>query len=318
MSRATIEPKKATLRGSKFVVTKRERQVLDMLTKEFLTPAKISQRRGTSKQTTYKIIQALRRKGLFNAKNLRATEYGCSFRPVAPAFPVEQVPLKGGVFVRLHGEEYNLGIIRGGRVYDRAFKLGNSVLLDGNRVRFFRRSLEVYSGQEFEGGSVREVGGLALAYWERFFTRLENEYGIVLVKARVHNIRLVKSHWAEVNNEVARELRVSREKLHVYAREDGKLAFLVDFSLGRDEFEAVHPDTAQADFERVREHFLDVRDNPHYSMSYLSGVLGRTVVVVQDIALGLKSVNEVLLALLPKNASKSEDCDDKGLSDYIG
>ena len=299
-------------------LTKVESKIYNMLVNEYLTPKQIANRRGTKVRTVYNIIKKLKMKGAITKK--------CTKSDALPALPMESI--KGfrsenseifkGTYVRLHGEEWNIKYLDKGVKYANVLKKANTIFVDGTRVRLYSGSLEIYSGKYFVGQNVQAVQGKSLSYWTRFFGRLENDLGVVLIKPRKANVKLVKSHWAEVNNEYATELNRSGEKLKVFAGEDGKLAYLVDASLKSDEFEAVHPKTAKHDFERVKAHFKDVRENEHLALSVMTTMVSETIRNVQDISLGLKSVVDVLKILVPNGSQKEEQTRDVRLDEYIG
>jgi len=80
-------------------------------------------------------------------------------------------------------------------------------------------------------------------------------------------------HYSECGNELAKEYNKSRQKLLINAKEDNKAWAVIDFSLSEDEFETLHPKTAEKDMNKVKDYFEDIRDNFHYKPSESTDLL---------------------------------------------
>ena len=85
-------------------LTQAEREVLTLLTKEFLTQAQIARRRSCSRQAVNKLIQGIKQKGFLGTGLTSMVDTICT-QP--DAVNLEQVKFP----IRLHGEEWNLQII---------------------------------------------------------------------------------------------------------------------------------------------------------------------------------------------------------------
>lgn len=243
-----------------------EKEVLDMLSEEYLTPKKIAIRRKSTTQAVYRIRRNLRKKGVINLINKR----------VAKTLPTSNhfATLKK----RLHAQEFNIRILYKDKRYQETRKKSNVINIDGNTIRLYKNTIELYSGQSFYADTVDKVTAKSFKYWNRLFARMEHDLKVLLVKSRSQNIRLVNHHYSEINNELARDIDVKVEKIRVYAEDDGKLWFLIDNSFNLHEAETVHPDTAQLDMrDTIVPFFNGLRSNKGFTPQFVLDVLGELV-----------------------------------------
>ena len=152
---------------------------------------------------------------------------------------------------RLHGQEWNIKIIKKSEKYFKSKLNANTQFLDGNTLRLFNDSIEVYSGQSFFEKDEQRATAVSLAYWEAFLCQLEHKFNIVLIKPRAENINLVNQHYGEINNEIAKDSLNRKEKIKIITEDDGKLWFLIDNSWNLKEMETIHPETAKQDMTKV-------------------------------------------------------------------
>lgn len=226
---------KSHLDGSK--LTSREKQVLDLLIKDFLTSKQICKRLNISVQRVNHYIRSLRKKGLLKSgvsKNVTTLK-----------------PFVSDGIIRLHGEHWRLGIICGSDKFDSLFKQSNFLVVDSNTVKLSRGSVNVYSGQHFVGDSVELVTRDSMEYWSRFFVRLEYQLGLSLLKSRYENVKRVSAHYARVKDEIAEELEKEGDRIKIFNEDDGKLWFVCDNSFNLHESETVHPETSDVDMSDV-------------------------------------------------------------------
>ncbi len=282
-------------------LTPAEQDVLRLITEEFLTPVQVAIRRQTSRTMVYRIIRILKRKGAITVgsqmvhKNRGTTTVQSTKRQQ----------------VRLHAQEFNIKIINQDSRYDG--RVGKLITVDGNRVKCSRHSVEVYSDQSFFGDDVQSVTSKSFQYWGRFFTRLEHDLQVILVRPRSQNITLVKHEYAEINNELARDIYVKKEALRIYTKDDGKLWFIIDNSFNLHEAEAVHPIDAQQDMEGVKAHFNDIRENTTLLPSDILKLLGRTDKQLFEVAAGLNAIVK-----LNKPQTVKEELKPRATPEYIG
>ena len=222
-------------------VTKTESEILRLLNRDFLTPKQIAHRRKTTVRYVYKVIQNLKKKGLYFPKETTVHFSQCT--------PKRFKNLSAKI--RLHGQEFNIKLIYGSLHYNTIKNKGNLIVEDNNLVRLYRNSIEIYGGREFFGETAREATAKSMEYWQKFLYRLQEKLKVTLIKPRVHNIRLVKSHYAEWDNELAKYCNAKEEKIKVKATEDGKVWFTIDRSLSIDEAETIHPETAKQDMQDI-------------------------------------------------------------------
>lgn len=271
-------PKKLRIKAS-------AREVLNLLTIDFLTPQEIAQRRKTSVRAVYKVIAKLKEKGMFgiatNQVNLsRSTE-----------------PFSEPLRMRLHGQEWNIKIISKSEKYAQAKKQANTVYIDGNTIRLYQDSIEIYSGQSFWEKDEQRATAVSLAYWERFFARLEHEFGVILVKPRVQNINLVNQHYGETNSEIAKDALEKKEKIRIQTEDDGKIWFTIDNSWNLKEMETLHPETAKQDMTKVQKQVNDWRSHDPPTNSQLATHIMQVTANQEHFAIHLKSHVEAVQKL---------------------
>jgi DNA-binding CsgD family transcriptional regulator len=227
-------------------LTKTEKEILRLITEEFLTIKQIAQRRCCSLQAVYKIIKKLKKKGSFNI-GLKKVE------KIEPTYNQTDI--------RLHGQELNIKIIWQDQKYQKLIEKSNILFLDSNTIRLYKNSIEIYLGQSFYGKTINEAEIKSLEYLERFLTRLEHDLKVSLLKNRARNIKIVNQHWARGESELSENAIKNKKRVWVYAEEDGKLCFITDDSFGFKEDETIHPITAKPDRKAIDKQINDWRLN---------------------------------------------------------
>ncbi len=227
-------------------LTETEKEILHLLTDEFLTVKQIAIRRQTSDKAVYKVLKKLKEKGAYNIGLQRVEKKRGT---IQPSFNQ----------IRLHGQEFNIQIIFKDIRYKKLLNKTNRIEIDGNVIRLYNDSIEIYVGQSFYADDAQKATSTSMHYLQGFLARLEHELNLILVKPRSQNIKQVKAEYAEINNEVAKDYHDKREKLRIYANDDNKLCYVIDYSLSMHEFEAVHPKTSKQDIEKVKDVFNDIR-----------------------------------------------------------
>lgn len=232
-------------------LTQTQSEILLMLTKEYLTPKQISIRRKTQIRATQKIIKQLKDLGLVT-KDYRQVRF------TQPTNAPNNKKIYDN-FIRLHGEEFNIKILYKDKRYKDLLEKGNLVELDGNTIRLYKDSIEVYSGRSFYGEDPQKVTATAFEYWNRLFIKIENTYKIMICKPFINNKRRVNAHYAEVGNELSKSCEERGERIRVYSREDSKLWFIIDNSFSLHEAECIHPQDSKDDMDIVKSFFNDLR-----------------------------------------------------------
>lgn len=229
--------------------------IKNLLTSEFLTIKQIAHRRKTSIQAVYKVRKQLIKLGEISIGNegLKNSTHLHKKRDI-----------------RLHGQEINIKIIYQNPTYQRLLNKSNTVFIDGNTIRLYKNAIEIYCGKSFYGKTTEEVDNKSLNYIQRLLLRLENDFKVVLVKNRARNIRIVNQHYARGDSELSEKAHDERNRVWVYAEEDGRLAFITDDSFGFKEDETVHPTTGKKDREAIDKQINDWRINNPPTNSQLS------------------------------------------------
>ena len=291
-------------------LTATEKKIVPLISEQYLTVKQIAIRRKTSVRAVQKIVKSLKEKGALNIVRKQVRFFDSTS---------ELSSSKARYRIRLHGQEWHIKILEKDERYKKLLAKCNKITIDKNTVRLHRDTIEVYSGEglSFIADDVHKATSRSLEYWDRFFTRLEHEFNVILVKNRFQNIMLVNQHYAEMNNELGEEVEKKGVKVKIYANDDGKLWFLIDNSFNLHEAETLHPNTAQGDMETVKAYFNDLRDNPHLRPSELLNLMGDTQKQINVIATGLRSIVELLKPQVQEE-QKEEPKGQKRLQDYVG
>ncbi len=277
-------------------------EVLYLLTKEYLTPKQIAIRRQRSRQATNKTIRILKEKGIINQQLKKVSKN----QPTR--FPKPQK-------IRLHGEEFNIKILFKDKKYKELSKKANIIDFDGNTVRLYRDSIEVYSGKSFYGDTPTKADLLGNEYWSKLFYKLEYHLKIIFMKTKYFNIKRVNAHYSEINNELSEEMYKKGDKLRIYDNIDGKLWFTIDNSFNLHEAETQHPSTAKEDMQdTIQPFFNDLRDKNPPKTSEIWAILSTLVKHDEEIAAGLNIITTLIKSQIPK----PEESKDKKIPDYMG
>jgi len=229
-------------------LTNTEAEVYAYIKDQFLTPKQITNRRKTSRQATYKTLNSLKKKGYITNDYKSVNQNQCTCQP------------KGKI--RIHGIEINIRILHKDNRYHKQKNKSNLIFIDGNTIRLYNNSVEIYINKPFKADSVNKAYFDTLNYLSRFIIRLQNDLKVILLKNRYRNIKIVKVHVSDTNNELAKEYNINGDKFECYASEDGKLWGLIDNSFNLNEMETVHPETHKRDMEKkIVPFFNDLRDN---------------------------------------------------------
>jgi len=243
------------------ILSKEQQEILLMITEDFLTPKQISIRRETNISAVYKTIKKLKEKGVLRWGGRKGVE---NFRTTPhPHLKQPKHSDKSKSFdryIRLHAQEFNIEILYKTEQYEYFRQKSNIITIDNNTIRLYKTSIEVYSGKDFNAEDEVRATALSMQYWTKFFFKLEDYLKIILIKPRSNNIKIVNNHYAEVNNEIAKEYNRKKIKLHIYTKDDGKLWFTIDNSFNLNEAETQHPETAKNDMGKVKDFFNDIRE----------------------------------------------------------
>jgi len=308
--------KTAKLGGSYPKLTKTEQEVLFYLTKEFLTPKQISTRRGTKLRATYYTIEKLKEKGIINNHFAVVQKKGMWYQDSA---------VYSSNKIRFHALEFNIKILFKDYRYKKTFTKSNMLDIDGNTIRLYRDALEVYINTSFYGDSVEEARKNGFIYCEHLFKKIESRLNIIIKKPDHANIKLVKQHFAEVNNEFAKDLNSKKEKLQIRG-DDNKVYALVDNSHNLNEFECVHPEFAEDDMKIIKPFFDELRKNPTTTTELMNFIVillknqNNMANNIKEMALSVNVLSKMFYPEGLKDKSKSDDDGSvsKEKPDYFG
>lgn len=259
-------------------LTEAEKEVLFLITEQNLNLKQIQIRRQCSRQAVYKVVKSLKNKGalgfgLHKVDNLQAS---CQ--------PTNQV--------RLHGQEFNIKILWQDEKFQTTLRNANILYTNGHTIKLYRNSIEVYAGEglSFYGKNERDADTKASKYWFKFFTKLENDLKVILIKNRSHNIKEVNHHYARGNSEVCENaLEQEGKKIRIFCPIDNKLAFITDESFGDKEDETLHPITAKPDRAAIDKQINDWRLHNPPTNSQLAAHVMQVSQNLQDYAVHLKA-----------------------------
>jgi len=277
-------------------LTKAEEEILRLLTEEHLTPTQIRIKRDCSKQAIYKHLKSLREKGAYNL-GLQNTE-----KPIGSHQSNEKDVNK----IRLHGQQFHIKIIQqepSDQKYQKLLIKSNKLYIDGHIIKLYRDSIEIYAGRgaSFYGADAQEADRKASEYWQKFFTRMEHELSVILIKERSRNIKEVNHHYARGESEVCENTLENEGKhIRVFCPRDGKLAFITDESFGDKEDETVHPVTAKQDREAIDRHFNDLRLNNPPTISEVMSLIKEHAELNKETAAGLLAITNYLTPPIAK------------------
>lgn len=239
-----------------------QKQILKLYVIDHLTVKKIASRRKTSVQAVYKVLKELRKRGLLQRQSLKATT------PPPPL--VER-------YYRLHGLQWDITIIDQRKTYQNALKRGNIINLYNNTIVMYKDKIEIYLGKDisFNSETQEETFIQAFNYFNDLIDKLESRYNMLLRKHGYHNITLCSGHLAEVNNEMARELYLTKEYITIYGTSDDKAWFKIDYSKRQyKEAETIHPQRFKKDAQIIFGKYLnDWRDKNPMTNSQLQEIM---------------------------------------------
>lgn len=232
-----------------------QKEILYYLTKEFLTVKKIALLRKTTTRAVYKTIDKLKKKGFISGTQLRG------FTILTPTPKLTPPPKSKRHLIRLHGVSFRIKILESSDFYKRSLNQKNIYTIQENTIRAFKDSLILHINKDFTYSDEIKATAECFNYLNRFLIKLENELGVILIRSRYTEIKLLSNHYAEIDNELAEEHNKKKIGLDVYALEDGKLWFHIDNSFNLNEAETLHTKTAEEDMTKVKTFFNDVRSN---------------------------------------------------------
>ena len=293
--------------------TKVENEVLNLLM-EHLTIKQIAIRRRTKTKTVYKSIQNLRKKGaiskpFFKVEKKRGTS------------PIKDIQTG----IRLHSQEINIKILYQSQQYKQTLSACNYLIIDDNTIKLYRNSIEIYINHSFFNKTVDGAHADSLIYLKRIIGRLEYRLKLILTKPSHQNIKIVKEHYAEINNGIAKQAERTGQNISIKTSEDGQTWFICDNSYNLYEGETIHSGTAKQDMGEVLAPYLnDLRDKQPLTNSKLTDQLYLLGHLTRDTATEIKimavAVNKLLkgLSMQPPEKPAKTGLNVSKRPEYIG
>lgn len=225
-------------------ITKRQKQILNLL-KLGYSVSTVAKRLKVGRSAVYKIIGRMQLNGLIT-KGPRGQ--GGTIAVCKP--------------IRLHGQQFQIQLLHAAPMYFKIMQKSNIQDFGDFKARLYKKNISLWIRKDFTRKSERLAYSDSLEYLSRTLKFLENRLGVLMLKKGYQNIKEVKAHYSEINNELAQDYNKTKQKLRVRAPEDNKTWLEIDNSYNLNELETKHPDTAQDDIRNIKEQFIFMRDNP--------------------------------------------------------
>lgn len=236
--------------------SKVQNEIYNLLCEEGLSIKAIANRRQTSLKAVYKTINILKKKGKLS-RGFKAYE-----KERGTIEPFFKDLGKNKPKIRLHGQQFRIKIISSSEKYGIIKKKSNIFKIDGSTVCLHKNSLSVFNTNSYVGNDETSALALASGYIDKLLWKLEEKLNIIIVKSDYTNSKIVRSHYAETQNGLAKDLERKDLKLKITTDEDGKIWLMVDNSFNLHEFEHPHPVSNADDMFIMRPFFNDLRGNP--------------------------------------------------------
>ena len=269
--------------------TKKQKELMQLINKKGLTLLEASVVLKKNKHSIWKMLKRIRideAEGISHFK--QNGREGLGYQAISH-FPI-----------RLHNIQFHITPSYIPERYHRRRLKGDGFRVENNTIWLSRKTFEIYSHDDFWGENADVCMRKANDYFfNTLLPKLESLLGVVIVKETSSGVRMVRSHYAEVGNELAQDVNKRKEKLE-FRGEDGKIWLQVDKSLKGDELEAVHPVQSRDDMNKIKPFMDDLRtmDAP-ILLSELIGLLKIQQQANNNTALGLQGVVEALKVLMP-------------------
>jgi len=246
-----------------YKLTETENKIWNLLTRKPnpLKPSEIALKLRCSKSNISNNIARIKKKG-WDIKGGKNIVYKVS-PTCSPFAPHED---------RLHGQHFKLLILKKTEYFINLYKSTKGNILkeiEGHTVVISKNTINIHCNKEksWFNKDPNLAHAESLQYWYKFFSRLESKLNIK-VRGVNENIEEVIAHYGDINNEIAKKLRLERKKLQVRASEDGKVWLIGDLSWIVDEMETVKAGTSQDDADLIFGKIMNnYRDNPDKIMT---------------------------------------------------
>lgn len=229
------------------ILSKEQNEILNYLTKDFLTIKEIANLRNTSTKGVYKTISKLKKKGILKGVEQNSYIRGGRSKSI----------INNNDTYRLHAVSYIIKIIDNNSRYENIRKVRNKDELDNNTLCLYEDKIVIYLNKDFFGNDPKTCEEKSLDYISRFITIIENNYKIILKKGNQCNLYQFRGEIAKTNDPYAKKCNIEKEKIKIYD-EKGKIRLLVDNSQNLNELEAVNNEKHIDDMDTINKKWLDL------------------------------------------------------------
>lgn len=295
--------------------TKTQAKLVYLLTKRGMTLKQAATVLKRHPRTVEKMYQRIRRKDLWTYPAQKSENSRGGFPPYHPAhFRVRLHNVQWHITPSYIEERYHHR-----RVKSQSFRMGDLTFV------LQARSFEIYSSQDFWGEDADDCLKKALDYFFAYFEKVERELGVVFIKDKSSGAKMVRSHYAEVGNELAQDVKAKKGFFKLEGQ-DGKAWLEVDASKGTPELETTHAAWSREDMNKVKPFFDDLRAQEQVvtltqilaSMNEQTKIVSEIAKVNLQTASGLQAVVSALRALLPVQGTMKEEAGVVERPAYVG
>lgn len=264
--------------------TKKQEKLVYLLEKKGLTLKQASIVLKTTPRSVERLYHRIKEKGVWKDTDQNSKNGRGGLPPYSTDhFGVRLHNIQWHITPSYLSERYHVRRMKG-----QSFRFGDCSLV------LQAKNFEIYSSQDFWGVNADECMRKALEFFWGWFPEVERLLGVVFVKDKSTGVRLVRSHYAEVGNELAQDVKARKDRLK-FVGSDSKVWLEVDASLGVPELEAVHAVSSREDMNKVKPFFDDLRKQEQpILLSEVMLLLDRQAKVNLETAQGLLSMVRVL------------------------
>lgn len=279
------------------------------LIQEGLSISEISKYRHVSRQSIYKVLATLNKKGLVtNPKRsvYELTEKGIqglhSFVGLRYKLRQHNLHFKIEILESPRNWEQKRNEIRFMPYFNRTIKLKNNEqeLLNYGRLQLKTTTKSIIIkmptiyARDWEDAIVQ-----AMQILEDSIYKIEKLFKIRLIKNYKSNIKIISQEYARIQDALAKLYRAENNRIYL-SGDDGKIWMITDFSFSNDETEFIHTEKATDDVDAIAPFLNDLRKNPT-TMSEIKGVIGEIAAVQKSEANNIIKHQKVLDSILLKS-----------------
>lgn len=253
-----------------------KRQMLTLLTEDFLSFKQVIKQLNLSKRTAYRYLEEMKNAGVITGNSwMGFTKKSCAKNDQAPSEGGGTNYLKNiysrtivRPLLRYHGIEFLIRLS-----YETKHKR-RVVKYKGSTIIFKGKTISIYSREnQFEGYSVSEIEQNMLDFfWKHYFPLVEARYNIPFLKEGKTNIEIVNGHIEEYDSETGMWMKKNDMKRYKCRGRDGKVWLEYDESFNGSNMEVKHPelhtDDAKMLFDKFHNEIRDGYPSPKEQMEF--------------------------------------------------